>query len=74
MPEGEEDDRFDHEELEHGPVGTEEVSGGKVEQEEGVEGQADGDVVDDSHIQITASDTVGSEIQEFSFTFFYNLT
>lgn len=59
LPEGEEDDRFDHKELEHGPVGAEEVSGGKVEQEEGVEGQADGDVVDDSHIQVTASDTVG---------------
>lgn len=61
LPEGEEDDWFDHEELEHGPVGTEEVSGGEVEQEKGVERQADGDIVDDGHIQVTTSNTVGSE-------------
>lgn len=41
LPEGQEDDRLDHEELEHGAVGAEQLPGGKVEEEEGVEGQAD---------------------------------
>lgn len=58
LPEGKEDNRFHHEELQHGPVGTEEVSGGKVKQKEGVEGQADRDVVDDGHVQVTAGDAV----------------
>lgn len=54
LPEGEKDDGFDHEELEHGPVGAEQVSSGEVEQEESVERQADGDVVNDGHIEVTA--------------------
>lgn len=53
LPEGEEDDRLDHEELEHGAVGDEQVAGGEVEEEESVEGQADRDVVDDGHVQVT---------------------
>ena len=45
MPEGKKDDRLDHEELEDRAVRAEQLPGGKVEEEEGVEGQADGDVV-----------------------------
>lgn len=63
LPEGEEDDGFDHEELEHGPVGAEQVSSREVEQEESVERQADRDVVDDGHIEVTAGNTVESIIQ-----------
>ncbi len=61
LPEGEEDDWFDHQELEHGPVGAQEVSGGEVKQEKSIEWEADGDIVDDGHIQVTTSNTVGSE-------------
>lgn len=59
MPEREKDDRLDHEELEDGAVGTEQLPGGKVEEEEGVEGQADGDVVDDGHVEVAACDAAG---------------
>lgn len=61
LPEGEEDDCLDGEELQDWLEGLQEVSGGKVEEEERVEGQADGGVVDQGHIQVAAVDT-GREI------------
>lgn len=61
LPEGEEDDRLDHEELEHGAVRAQQLPGGEVEEEEGVQGQANGDVVDDGHVQVTAGNTVEKE-------------
>lgn len=57
LPEGEKDNWLDHEELEHGAVGAEQLPGGEIKQEEGIEGQADRDVVDDGHIQVTAGNT-----------------
>lgn len=60
MPEGKKDDRLDHEELEDGAVRAEQLSGGKVEEEEGIEGQADGDVVDDGHVEVAAGDAAGT--------------
>lgn len=60
LPEGEKNDGLDHEELEDGAVGTKQVPGGKVEEEEGVEGQADRDVVDDGHVEVAAGDTGGT--------------
>ena len=60
MPEGEEDDRLDGEELEHGFVGPEQVAGGEEEEEEGVERQADGEVVDDADVQVSPGDTAES--------------
>lgn len=54
LPEGEEDDGLDGEELESGSVGAQQLSGGGVEEEEGVERQADRDVVDDGDVQVTA--------------------
>lgn len=57
LPEGEEDDRLDHEKLEHGAVRAQQLPGGEVEQEEGVQRQADGDIVDDGHVQVTAGNT-----------------
>lgn len=59
MPEGEEDDRLDHEELEHGVVRDKQFTCGKVEEEESVERQADRDVVDNGHIQVATSNTGG---------------
>lgn len=56
MPKRQEDDRFDHEELEHGAVGAEQLPRGEVKQEESVERQADGDVVDDGYVEVTAGD------------------
>ncbi len=41
LPEGEEDDRLDHQELEHGAVRAEQLPGGEVEEEEGVQRQTD---------------------------------
>lgn len=59
LPEGEEDDGLDHEELEDGAVGAEQLPCGEVEEEESVKSQADGDVVDDGHIEVPTGDTVG---------------
>lgn len=50
LPEGEEDDGLHHEELEHGVVWDEQFTRGKVEEEESIERQTDGDVVDNGHI------------------------
>lgn len=57
LPEGEEDDRLDHEELEDRAVGTEQLPGSEVKEEEGVESQADRDVVNDGHVEVAAGDT-----------------
>lgn len=59
MPEGEKDDGLDHEELKDWAVGTEQLPRGEVEEEEGVKGQADRDVVDDGHVEVSTGDTVG---------------
>lgn len=59
LPEGEKDDWLDHEELEHGVVRDEQFTRGKVKEEESVERQTDGDVVDDSHIQVATSHAGG---------------
>lgn len=64
LPEGEEDDRLDHEELEHRAVWDEQFTCGEVEEEESVERQADGDVVDNGHIEVTASNTGGERRRE----------
>lgn len=56
LPEGQEDDGLDREELEHGLVWPEEVAGGEEEEEEGVERQADGEVVDDGDVQVAPVD------------------
>lgn len=63
LPEGEEDDRLHHQELEHGAVGAEQLTGGEVKEEEGVQGQADGDVVDDAHVQVPAGNAEEEETQ-----------
>lgn len=56
LPEGQEDDRLDGEELEHRLVRPQQVAGGEEEEEEGVEGQADGEVVDDGDVQVSSVD------------------
>lgn len=61
MPKGKKDDWFNHEKFEHGAVGAEQVSGGEVEEEESVQGQADWDIVDDGHVQIPTGHTVTKE-------------
>lgn len=61
LPKGKKDDGFNHEKFEHRAVGAEQVSGGKVEEEESVQGEADWDVVDDGHVQISAGHTVIKE-------------
>lgn len=50
LPEGQEDDRFDGEEFEHRLVRPEQVACCEEEEEEGVERQADGEVVDDGDV------------------------
>lgn len=59
LPEGEKDDWLDHEELEHGVVRDEQLTCGEVEEEESVERQTDGDVVDNGHVQVAASHAGG---------------
>jgi hypothetical protein len=53
LPEGEEDDRLDGEELEYRVVGAQQVLGGKVEDDQSVKGQGDAHVVDDGHVQVS---------------------
>lgn len=64
LPEGEENDRLDHQELEHGAVGAEQLTGGEVKEEEGVQRQADRDVVDDGHVQVTAGNAEEEETEK----------
>ena len=44
LPEGQEDDALDGEELEGGVIGPQELLGGRVEEEEGVQGHRDAGV------------------------------
>lgn len=57
LPKGEKDDGFDHDELENGAIGNQQFTGGEVEEEESVERQTDGDVVDDGRVQVAARHT-----------------
>ena len=54
MPEGEEDDGLDGEELDDRVERTQHLSGGVVEQEQGVQRQRDAEVVDDRDVEIAA--------------------
>lgn len=56
LPEREEDHGLDGEELEDGLEGPQELPGGEVEKEQGIESQADGGVVDEGDIQVAAVD------------------
>lgn len=60
LPEGEKDDRLDHEELEYGVVRDKQLTCSKVEEEERVERQADRDVINDGDIQVTTGNTGGN--------------
>lgn len=60
MPEGEEDDGFDGEELEYWLEWSQEVPGSEVEKEQSVESQANRGVVHEGHVQVAAVDA-GSE-------------
>lgn len=79
LPEGQEDDRLDGEELEHRLVRPQQVAGGEEEEEEGVEGQADREVVDDGDVQVSSVDAAHRKKQGKSrqvvifFFFFFNL-
>ena len=53
LPEGEKDDRLDDTELQHRIVSTQQLPCGKVEEEQSVQRQTDGDVVDDGDVQIS---------------------
>ena len=57
LPERQEDDRFDSEELEYGIEGSEELLGCEVEEEEGVQGQGDADVIDQSDVNVALAGT-----------------
>ncbi len=52
MPERQEDDRFDGEELENRVERPQEVLGAKVEKKEGVQGQRDGNVVNEGDVEV----------------------
>lgn len=59
LPEGEEDDSLDGDELEDRLKWAQQVHGGKVEEEKGVKGQADREVVDDGDVEVSTVDAVG---------------
>lgn len=61
LPEGEEDDCLDSDELEDWLKRAQQVHGGKIEEEKGVKCQADREVVDDGDVQVAALDAVGRE-------------
>ena len=52
MPEGEKDDRLDRKELESWVIRSQELLGGRVEEEEGEEGDRDADVVDQGGVEV----------------------
>ena len=52
LPKGEENDALDGEKLNDGIKGLEEILGGEIEEEETVEGEGDGDVVDDGDVEV----------------------
>jgi len=54
LPEREEDDGLDCEELEDGIVRSEKVFSGKVEEKQSVQCKTDADVVDYSDVQVAA--------------------
>lgn len=54
LPEGEKNDRLDREELYDRVERHQHVLGRKVEQKQAVEGQADGEVVDDGDVDVSA--------------------
>ena len=55
MPEGQEDDRLDDAELEDRVVWAEQLLGSRVEENESIQGQSDGDVVDYRDVQVASS-------------------
>lgn len=61
LPEGEEDDSLDGDELEDWLERTQQIHGGEVEEEKGIKGQADREVVDDGDVEVSTVDTVGRE-------------
>lgn len=61
LPEGEEDDCLDGEELEDWLKWAQQVHGGEVEEKEGIKRQADGEVVDDGDVEVATLDAVGRE-------------
>ena len=58
MPERDKNDGLDHEEFGHWSEGAEQIPGGKVEEEHGVQGKTDRDIIDDGNVQVTITYTV----------------
>jgi len=52
LPERQEDDRLDREELDHRSKGPKKIVGGEVEEEESVQGDGDAHVVDEGGVQV----------------------
>ena len=53
LPKGEENNRLNREELESRVIRPQELLGGRVEEEEGEEGDGDADVVDEGGVEVT---------------------
>lgn len=62
LPKGEEDDRFDCQELEHRFKGPQKVAGGGVEEEQSIEGQTHRDVVDDRNVEVASIHAIGTHV------------
>lgn len=61
LPKREENDRLDGAELEDRLEGSEELFSSKVEEIQSIQGQTDGDVVDDCGIQVAPIHTVAKQ-------------
>lgn len=61
LPEGEENYCLDSDELEYWLKRAQQVHGGEVEEEEGIERQAHREVVNDGDVEVAALDTAGEE-------------
>lgn len=67
MPEGQEDHRFDGEELEHRFIWPQQVTGSKEKEEESIEGQADREIVDDGDVEVSSIHTAqGNRMKAFT--------
>ena len=73
LPEGEENNTLDSEELYDGVEGFQQLLGRVVEEEEPVQGEGDGDVVDDRDVEVASLDAWGGVFIYCSHLFIFNL-
>ena len=60
LPKGDKYDGLDNQKLEHWLPSNQEVLGGKVEEQQGIEGKADANIVDHGYVEVATVRTVNN--------------